>query len=350
MRSLQPLRSKTRRAMRALNEPGMMGHAEYGGRVLISGAAGFVGRHLCAELVRGGHGVRALVRGAGPCGLGANVIEIPVGDLLAVGDWKPIMAGVDTVVHLAGRAHVMRESRSLAKQLYVRNNFEVTRSITQAAIESGVRRMIFVSTLKVFGEGPFGAPLRPTDDPVPSDDYGWSKLDAERWLRSLHDRGLLEVAIVRPPLVYGPGVRGNFRRLLDWVHSGVCLPLAHATNLRSLVSVWNLNDLLMRIIEAPRGGNGLWHVSDGEDCSTSCLIRELCSHMGKPVRLFSIRPGLVRFALTAVGRRREYGRLMDSMQLDISRTVEVLGWRPPLSRMTGLARTVAWYLDLIGRA
>jgi nucleoside-diphosphate-sugar epimerase len=315
------------------------------GGVLVTGAGGFVGRQLCACLNESGIRVHALSRGPidGISRIGVRVFD--VGDVAAFRDWKAVMAGIDTVVHLAGRAHVLRESASDASLLYFHNNLDATKSVAQGAIKHGVRQFIFMSTVKVFGDHPVDGPLHPSHPTAPSDDYGRSKLEAEQWLLSLGPPQGLEVAIVRPPLVYGPEVRANFLRLMGWVERGIPLPLAGLGNRRSLVNVWNLNDLLLRLIERRGVAGGVWHVADGQDISTTSLIEEIARSMSKRARLFTAPKYLVRWLLSAAGRGSEYDRLFGSLQLDITDTMTNLEWRPAVSTPEGVERTVRWYLE-----
>ena len=318
------------------------------GGVLVTGAAGFVGRHLCARLIQAGIRVHAVTRQpvASLSGLGVRVFAVD--DIAAFKDWKAAFDRVDTVVHLAGRAHVLRESASDPRSLYFHNNVEATKSVANGAIECGARQFIFMSTVKVFGDRPFPGPLHPSHPTFPTDDYGRSKLEAEEWLLSMGQRAGLEIAIVRPPLVYGPEVRANFLRLMGWVERGVPLPLARVANMRSLVNVWNLNDLLVRLIERRGTARGVWHVSDGEDCSTTRLVEEIARHMSKAPRLFAVPKSLMRWGLSIAGRRSDYDRLFGSLQLDVTDTIARLAWHPPVSTHEGLARTVRWYLQQRG--
>jgi nucleoside-diphosphate-sugar epimerase len=315
------------------------------GGVLVTGAAGFVGHQLCARLIEDGIRVHAVSRRpvASLSRLGVRVFD--VGDVAAFGDWKAAFGGVDTVIHLAGRAHVLRESAADSRSLYFHNNVDATKSIANGAIECGARQFIFMSTVKVFGDRPFAGPLHPSHPTFPTDDYGRSKLEAEEWLLSKGQREGLEIAIVRPPLIYGPEVRANFLRLLGWVERGVPLPLARVANMRSLVNVWNLNDLLVRLMERRGAAGGVWHVSDGEDSSTTRLVEEIARHMSRAPRLFAVPKSLMRWGLTVAGRRPEYERLFGSLQLDVTDTIARLAWRPPVSMREGLARTVRWYLQ-----
>jgi len=217
--------------------------------------------------------------------------------------------------------------------------------LARGAIACGVRRFVFLSSIKVYGDGPFSQPLATTREPAPSDPYGRSKWRAEQALRSLAAESAMDIAIVRPPLVYGPGVRANFLRLLRWVERGVPLPLAAIHNQRSLVGLDNLTDFLVNIATRSAPVAGTWHVADRETCSTAEMIRILATHMQRPVRLFPFPLALLRWGLTLAGRSREYIRLCGSLVVDTQATRDQLHWQPPHSLDDGLARTVAWFND-----
>lgn len=314
-------------------------------RVLVTGASGFVGLPLCLTLARAGLRVRALTRRPLAQFDAAGIDVHTCADIAAELQWRPMLDGIDTVIHLAGRAHVMADAAADSAKRYQHDNVDATIAIARAAVDSGVRRFVFMSTIKVFGDGPFTEPLRPWRTPTPEDDYGRSKLQAENALRALSQSAAIDMVIVRPPLVYGPGVRANFLRLMNWVDRGLPLPLAGVRNRRSLVSVFNLNDLLRLLAERRESCAGTWHVSDGQDCSISELMREVAALLSRPARLFALPPFMLRAAFTLAGRRREYERLCGSLQVDMSQTNTKLAWRPPLSRQEGLAQTVAWYQE-----
>jgi nucleoside-diphosphate-sugar epimerase len=314
-------------------------------RVLVTGASGFVGLPLCLTLARAGHRVRALTRRPLAQFDAAGIEVHTCTDIATVPQWPPILDGVDTVIHLGGRAHLMSDGARDSAMRYRHDNVDATIAIARAAVDSGVRRFVFMSTIKVFGDGPFQEPLAPWHTPRPNDDYGRSKLQAEDALRSLGQSSAIDMDIVRPPLVYGPGVRANFLRLMNWVERGLPLPLAGVRNQRSLVSVFNLNDFLRQVVERKESCAGTWHVSDGQDCSISQLIRDLALQMSRPARLFRLPSVLLRTAFTLAGRKHEYDRLCGSLQVDMNETIARLAWHPPLNRQEGLARTVAWYKE-----
>jgi UDP-glucose 4-epimerase len=293
--------------------------------------------------VHAGYEVAAATRLPDPALTRQGIAVQPLGDLVEVANWSPLLAGVDSVVHLAGRAHVLRETAAGARQLYERNNVDLCKAVATGAMTAGVGQFIYMSSIKVFGDGPFAAPLKSNQPALPQDDYGRSKLSAEQWLQGAGRRGDLQAVIVRPPLVYGPGVRANFLRLVRLVRSGYPLPFAGLQNSRSLVSVWNLVDLIVRLIERRATASGIWHVSDGDDCSTTRLIEEIARAMHRRARLFAVPTRLLEASFSALGAGREYQRLFGSLRVDMADTTATLDWRPVLSLREGLDRTVSWY-------
>jgi nucleoside-diphosphate-sugar epimerase len=312
-------------------------------RVVVTGASGFVGRHLCAALVQRGFAVMAINRRPDSELLAMGVSQHVVPDIAAVVELGLGLLAGDCVVHLAGRAHVMHQHASGADEPYLHNNLATTRVLIEQSVNAGAARMILLSSVKVFGDGPFTVQLDPRARPSPTDAYGRSKLAAEHLL--LAQGSALEGVIVRPPLIYGPHVRANFLQLIRVVDRGVPLPLALVNNMRSFINVWNLCDLIALLLEKPDSVAGIWHASDSEDCSTADLIRELAALMGKSARLFPLPKWLLCGGMSLAGRRLQYDRLIGSLQLDVTKTMSELSWRPPISRHEGLARTLAWYFS-----
>lgn len=313
-------------------------------RVLVTGATGFVGRALCEGLAGCGYRVRAAVRAN--VALPASVAETAVvGNIDANTEWREALEGVDFVVHLAARVHG-RAERVFDRQLYPQTNAWGTQRLAAAAAAAGVRRLLFLSTVKVNGDSTGAEPYTARDLPRPQDPYGCSKLLGEELLREATKHSSLEVAIVRPPLVYGPGVKANFLRLLQWVHRGWPMPLGAVNNRRSMVNVWNLCDLLLRLLTHPAAPGQVWMVSDGDDRSTPQLIREIGVAMRRPVRLIPVPLPLLQGLAALTGRAADVGRLCSSLQVDISQTRRALSWSPPLAFPEGVARTVDWYLSV----
>jgi UDP-glucose 4-epimerase len=226
--------------------------------------------------------------------------------------------------------------------LYAAVNAQATRKLAQAAATSGVRRFVYVSSTKVFGDGTGAQRHRSTDLPTPADNYGRSKWQGEVFLQQSAAGSSMETVIVRPPLVYGPGVRANFLRLMQWVDRGYPLPFASVDNRRSLVSVWNLNHLILKLLAHPHAA-GVWLVNDGEDLSTPELIRRIARALGRKAHLLPVPPLLLRACGGLTGRSDEFSRLTGSFVIDATPARELLGWSPALSVDEGLARTAAWY-------
>jgi nucleoside-diphosphate-sugar epimerase len=308
--------------------------------VLITGANGFVGRHLVARLAGRNMPVRRAVRR--PADEGADRDTFVVGDIDGGTEWLAPLDGVHTVVHLAGLAHV--DSRQLPDPLaaYRRVNTAGTLALANAAVAAGVRRFIFVSTVKVNGEDSGARPFSPQDEPAPADPYGISKLEAEQGLRTVAGASM-QVAILRPPLVYGPGVRANFLRLLQLIARGVPLPLGSLENRRSLVCVENLCDLIQRCIEQQPSIAGTFMVSDGDDLSTPEMIRRLARSLQRPARLVRFPVRLLELAARVTRHHGAFVRLAGSLQVDISETRRHFDWSPPLSTVQGFERTARWF-------
>src|SRR6185436_9314596 len=269
-------------------------------QVAVTGADGFVGSRTTAALAgRPGIAVRALVRRSGP-GPASGVERVDVGDLSASTDWAAALDGVDAVIHLAARVHVMRDRASDALAECRRVNVDGSLALARAAAAAGVRRFVFVSSVKVNGErGRFTE----ADAPAPCDPYGISKHEAEAGLREIAAATRLEVAIVRPPLVYGPGVKANFLALMNAVRRGLPLPLGALDNRRSLVALDNLVGFLIAVLDHPAAANETFLVSDGEDLSTADLVVRLGRAMGRPARLIPVPAALLVAAGSALGRK-----------------------------------------------
>jgi len=311
--------------------------------VLVTGANGFVGRALCQQLVQQGYRVRAAVRTAGlkPAGVAE---ELVMGDICAVTDWSGALRDAELVVHLAARVHMLRDDRDRSDP-YLATNTRATQRLADAAARAGIRRLVYLSSIKVNGEQTAARSYTPFDEPQPQDAYARSKQLAEQYLMGLNAARALSVAIVRPPLVYGPCVRANFLRLLRWVDRGTPLPLAAVANRRSLVSVWNLCDLLVHLLEHPHASSHPWLVSDGEDLSTPQLIRRIAHAMERRALLLPVPSALLQWSAALLGRKQEIARLCGSLTVDIGATRRELQWSPPVSVDDGLARTVRWYLS-----
>lgn len=309
--------------------------------VLVTGATGFVGSTLCGQLAEAGYTVRAALRTDGDVARGVAE-KVVVGDIGGRTEWQSALRDVDLVLHAAARAHVLGDDPSNADK-YIECNTHGTIHLAEQAARAGVERMVFLSSIKVNGESSGDRLYRSDDPPAPLDMYGRSKAMAEEGLNAIAARTGLQVACVRSPLVYGPGVRANFLRLMRWVDARRPLPLGAVKNRRSLVSVWNLCSLLTLLLSHPLA-NGIWMVSDGEDLSTPELVRRLGAAMNRRVPLLPVPTGLLSLAGALLGKRAEIERLCGSLAVDITATRQRLEWTPPVPVNEALARTVRWYL------
>lgn len=256
-------------------------------------------------------------------------------------DWSEALKNVEQVVHLAARVHVMNDKSPDPLAEFRRVNVEGTAALARQAAVAGVRCFVFLSSVKVNGEfTEVGKPFTADDVPAPEDPYGVSKLEAEQLLRQIAGETGMEVVIIRPPLVYGPGVKANFESMMRWLARGVPLPLAAVTeNRRSLVVLDNLVDLIVTCLNHPAAANQTFLVSDGEDLSTAQLLKRMGAAMGHPARLFYVPPALLKLGATVLNKPGIYQRLCGSLQLDITKTRQLLGWTPTVSVDEGLRRT-----------
>lgn len=308
--------------------------------ILLTGASGFVGGRILHRLLAG-PGYCVCIAGRSHLSLPASIRlkQFAGVDLAAGSNWSQALAGVDVVLHCAARAHVMNEQAVDPLAEYRRTNVGGTLRLAQQAAAAGVKRFIFISSIKVNGESTLaGRPFLACDIPAPQDAYGLSKLEAEEGLLRLAAETGMEVVIIRPPLVYGPGVKGNFASLVRLVEKGLPLPLGAIHNKRSMVGVDNLVDLIITCIEHPAAANEIFLASDGLDLSTTELLNAVGQSIGKPARLIPVPEGMLQFGATLLGKKFMAQRLLGSLQLDISKTCKLLSWRPPYSVEEGLRR------------
>lgn len=313
-------------------------------RVLVTGASGFVGLALCMDLARRGYTVRAVVRALSRAtDLPGEVVQIA--NIGPYTDWSSALMGIDAVVHLAARVHVMRDNALEPLAAFRAVNVVATERLAQAAAAQGVRRFVYVSSIKVNGEGtPPGRPYTPDDVPAPIDPYGISKHEAEQALRQIAQETGLEVVIIRPVLVYGPGVKANFLSMMRWLHRGIPLPLGAINNQRSLVALDNLVDLIVTCLHHPNAAGQTFLVSDGEDVSTTELLRRMAAALGRPARLIPVSTLVVQSVVSLLGKAKYGRRLLGFLQVDISKTRELLGWVPPVSVDNALKQTAQHFL------
>jgi nucleoside-diphosphate-sugar epimerase len=295
--------------------------------ILVTGANGFIGTALCNHLMNRGNQVIGVARRKRP--EGQTVI---MEDIAAFDGWQEVLGGIDAIVHLAGRAHILKDKADDPLEEFRRINTRATIKLAEAAVSAGVKRMVFISSIGVNGNVTHDKPFSVDDIPQPHTDYAHSKYEAELALHDIACRTGLEVTIIRPPLVYGPNAPGNYGSLMRWLASGRPLPLGSITmNRRSFVSLDNLVDLIEVCTNHPSAANQTFLVSDGEDLSTTDLLCRVSSAMGKTPKLFPVPPSLLRFFANAIGKRDVAQRLLDDLRLDIQHTRNKLAWKPPFS-------------------
>lgn len=313
--------------------------------ILITGANGFVGQHLGAYLVTQGHQVVAATRGTDIDVSFSHSRIAPVGEIGVTTDWRAALEGVEVVIHLAARVHVMREQAVDPLTEFQRVNTDGTLSLARQAAEMGVKRLVYISSIKVNGERTQSIPFNEKDEVRPEDPYACSKYEAEQQLLDLTRQCELEVTIVRPPLVYGPGVGGNFQRLLGLAAKGWPLPLAGIHNQRSLINIWNLCNFLEVCSQHPRAAGEVFLIADGEDISTPDLIQKLAEGMEHRAHLFVFPKALLHVTAKLAGQEKVWERLAGSLQVNIGKSRQLLGWAPIVSLDEGLARTATWYQE-----
>ncbi|RBC03494.1 NAD-dependent epimerase/dehydratase family protein [Pseudomonas sp. MWU12-2115] len=316
-------------------------------KVLVTGATGLVGEALVFRLLLDKRFAPiATARGAtrlhGLCDVVS--FELTGGQRLAALDQ------VQVVVHAAARVHVMNEIAADALAEFRRINVQGTLDLARQAAKAGVKRFIFISSIKVNGEHtPLGKPFRADDKPCPNDPYAVSKWEAEQALRQLGDATGMEIVIIRPPLVYGPGVKANFLSMLNWLERGVPLPLGAIKNQRSLVFLGNLVDLMVTCIDHPAATDQTFLVSDGDDVSTTRLLKKLALALGKRPRLLPLPQWLLKLCACMLGKRNVASRVLGSLQIDISKNQQLLGWRPPVNLVRAMRQTADHYRENLNK-
>lgn len=312
-------------------------------RVLVTGATGFVGKRIIAVLLEKGIVARAAVRRPDDC---VNGVEIAVtGDVGPETDWAKALDGVDAVIHAAARVHVMRDRAPDPLAAHRHVNTLGTQALARACIRADVGRLVFLSSVKVMGEATTDRPWSEADQPAPSDAYGRSKWEGEQLIAEAAQGSRFRYASLRSPLVYGPGVKGNFLALLKLCATPVPLPLGAVTNRRSLVFVDTLADAAVRAATGPGIPNGPYFISDGEPVSTPALIRSIRSALGQPARLVPVPSAWFVSAARLAGQSAQAQRLLGNLDVDDSRFRAASNWRPSIEMEEGIAHTVRWYRE-----
>jgi nucleoside-diphosphate-sugar epimerase len=314
---------------------------------LVTGGSGLIGRALISALVRNDIDVRTAIRQQGNSGADGSTRRIStriIGDIGPATDWTTALEGVKSVVHLAARVHVMNETAKNPLAEFRHVNTLGTSRLAVMAAQAGVRRLVYVSTVKVNGDATYGRPFHEDDRPQPSDPYAISKWEAEQELTRISAETGMQIVIVRPPLVYGPGVGGNFLTMLKWIDHGIPLPLASVVNQRSLVGLDNLVSLLMTCLSHPGASGEVFLASDREDMSTPELFRRTAQALGKSPHVFPFPVGMLRLTATVLKKAEACDRLCGSLAVDSTKARRVLGWNPVSSVDDELHRTADWYL------
>ena len=319
-------------------------------RVLVTGANGFIGTHLCRALIGAGYGVRGAVwERDSERPLVEGVEKVTIGSINDETKWNSVLTGMNAVIHLAARVHTNIPKHTKALEEYRRTNVAGTRRLAWEAVRSGVGRFIYMSSIKAVGEGYLKKKrekIEAYDEATPckpSDPYGISKLEAENVLLEDNSRTDMRVFILRPPLVYGPGVRANFLRMMKIIARGLPLPLGRADNSRSLIYVRNLTSAIQTFLKTGKVGQGIYHVADKETLSSKELITVLAELMGKKARLIHCPVGFVLWSAKLFGVGEEADKLLKTLVLSTRKMQDQLGWSPPFSARDGLEDTVKWY-------
>lgn len=313
-------------------------------RILLTGTTGFVGRPLAARLLEKGYDLVASVRHCSDI-LPQSNLQL-VDDLTSMTDWSNAIDAVSIVIHTAARVHVMSDSVADPLAEFRRVNLEGTVNLAKQAATAGVKRFIFLSSIKVNGESTRpGMPFTADDSPAPVDPYGISKAETEQALQELSVKTGMEVVIIRPVLVYGPGVKANFLSMMRWLNRGIPMPFGEIHNKRSLVALDNLVDLIITCVDHPAAANQIFLVSDGEDLSSTELLKRVSLSLGSAARLVPVPVGILNFAARLLGKREVAQRLFGSLQVDITKTRDLLGWTPPVSVDDALQKTAHAFIQ-----
>ena len=299
-------------------------------RVLITGASGFVGRALALEASGRDIPLRIALRRPDAL-LSGRFDAAAVGELDAETDWGAALDGVEVVVHCAARTHVMRELSDDPWRDFRRTNVEGALQLARQSVRAGVRRFVFISSILVNGPQTSFKPFCADDIPVPSSLYAKSKYEAEIALQDLSRETGLELVVIRPPLIYGPGVKGNFEAMIRWIERGIPLPLGAVNNKRSFIALDNITDFILGCLQRTAAANHTFLISDGEDMSTPDLLRRIGQALGKTVRLFPVPPRMLWAGARLVGKPDMARKLVGSLQVDSSATCKTLNWSPPIS-------------------
>lgn len=307
-------------------------------KFLVTGANGFVGRAFCKALAQRGFPFTAVTRSNSDTNS-----YIAIGDINGLTNWSSLLAGIDVVVHLAAHVHVSKTNQS--PEIFHQVNVDGTANLARQAAQAGVKRLVFASSIKVNGEYTEAQPFTENDPPSPVDSYGKSKLEAEQALWNISRETGMEIVVVRPPLVYGPGVKANFLNLVRLIEKGLWIPLGAIKNRRSLIYVENLADAAILCATHPRAAGETFLVSDGPALSTPELMSAIANALGKPCRMFLLPVSIMRFLARLTGKSSQMDKLVQSLEIDNSKIRNLLGWSPLFSMQQGLQETARWFRE-----
>ena len=313
-------------------------------KLLLTGPGGFVGRALRQSLLFRPDFDLCCVYRVLPAAGNLSLLDVVAGNIENIKDWSEFLTDVEVVLHTAAIAHVQGPVTKQLQSEFDAVNTVATLTLARQAADADVKRFIFLSTIKVLGDSTSGSAFNSDTKPAPIDEYACSKWRAEQGLRALAAETGMEVVIVRPVLVYGPGVKANFLSMMCWLHKGVPLPFGGIYNKRSLVALDNLVDLLVTCIDHPAAANQTFLVSDGEDLSTTELLSRMAKALGKPARLLPLPSWILEWGAKLLGKQALAQRLCGSLQVDITKTCELLGWRPSVGVDTALLQTAVHVL------
>ncbi|MDD1151329.1 SDR family oxidoreductase [Pseudomonas idahonensis] len=315
-------------------------------RILLTGASGFVGGavHECLSKISTQKLTLAIRKPMQ--GLISSTITAQIDQIDGFTDWTQALLDCDVVIHAAARVHVMHDSSLDPLAEFRKVNVDGTLNLAQQAAQKGVRRFIFISSIKVNGEETsLDEPYTADVEPAPVDPYGISKMEAEKGLVTIASQTGMEVVIIRPTLVYGPGVKANFLSMMQWLYKGIPLPFGAIYNRRSLVALGNLVDLIVTCIDHPKAANQTFLVSDGDDLSTTVLLEKMGAALGRTARLLPVPSGVLKFGAAMLGKKSLSQRLCGSLQVDIEKNRELLGWSPPITVDVAIGLTAKHFID-----
>ena len=316
-------------------------------KVLVTGVNGFIGKTLCPRLIADKYDVIGTVRHKEIVpGITGKIQIFETGEIDGQTKWEDALRGCDAVIHLAARVHIMAKGVKIQKKLYERINVDGTTNLVRQSIKNDIKRFVFISTVKVNGEGK-NSPYRDTDIPLPQDYYSESKYNAEEQIKEIANHSTMDYVIIRPTLVYGPYVKANFLNLIRIIDHGFPLPFASITNKRGIIYIENLIDAILLCLQHPKAARQTYLISDEQNVSTPQLIRLIAAALKKNPHLFRFPLRILNFTGNLARRRKVTDRICGSLTVDMSKINNELGWRPRFTLEEGLKKTINWYRNCV---